>query len=691
MKNLIRVFLVAGILLMNPTASQARLTNAEVESKSVKELFPFLNFDKKFLEVIKSCAGYIGDLNSVTQIIGNGSKLEVYHCTQDQTSFEAAGGDAKLYGSIAMGRFSITTSKHGIAIGSEALAGTSESTALGFKSIANGDQATALGARSSATGETAIAIGVSSRAKELNSIAIGNFSTANGQNALSILSASMADGREAIAIGDETIAQGDTTIAIGSSAEAKENYALAIGSEAKAEGQFTTAIGRIANAQRDYATAIGVSSNAVGRYATSLSGNAQADFALALGTSSNAIGKRSISIGVNTHAENPGSLAMGEMVSSFADNAFTIGRGYHTNSGGMSSLVNSTQNSLIVGFNSSTPTLFVGDSVSNGNTGSVGIGTINPSAKLDVAGNMKVQETISAKSLQIQKNARIGSVIVNKTLSAGKLASDSIVAGTLTSSLIVNHGLFASGGVNSVSGEGSATIGMRNRSEGNSAITLGYKNMAVRTIEKASGQPEEAKGPVALGYENIARGTGSIAMGSSNKAEAEHSIAIGQHATANGESSIVIGHDITNNHENSLLIGFQESTAIFATTGLTMTKRMKDLERNITNLESRIEYYSPYAARYAWLKAHIDRWIGNVENYKTELAELMGKSGNQPRVGINTNEPKRSLHISGVMRLEPLPEAPINPAPGDIFMHKSGALCVYIQSWEVIAGSGSCY
>ena len=382
---------------------------------------------------------------------------------------------------------------------------------------------------------------------------------------------------------------------------------------------------------------------------------------------------------------------MGESVISYAESAFTIGRGYTTSSGGISPLINNTPNSLIVGFNSSTPTLFVGDSVSNGLTGSVGIGTINPSAKLDVAGDMKVQETISAKSLQIQENASIGSVIVNETLSAGKLASDSIVAGTLTSSLIVNHGQFASGGGNSVSGEGSATIGMRNRSLGNSAITLGYKNMAIRTEDKASGQPEEAMGPVAIGYENIARGTGSIAMGSLTHAKAEHSIAIGQHVTSNGEYSVALGHDITNEKDNSLVIGFQESTAIFATTGLTMTKRMKDLERNITNLEFRIEYYSPYAARYAWLKFHIDRWIGFVENYKTELAELMEKTGNQPRVGINTNEPKRSLHISGVMRLEPLDEAPIDPAAGDIFMHKSGALCVYIQSWEVIAGSGSCY
>lgn len=606
MKNVISIFLVAGILLLNPISAEARLLDNIVQNLDLQVLFPWISKTDTVVTLAQDCAGYTGSLTSVQDFISTDSQLSVYHCLQDKTSFEAAGGDAQKYGGIAMGRFSLAQDEDTIAIGDSALA--------------EGTQALSIGRKSKAQGKFATALGFLSKAEGRSAIAIGHQSEAIGSSAVSL------NGH----------AEGSSAIAIGSAASARGTWSRAIGVNAYAYGDFSTVLG------------------------------------------------------VNSHADGGYSVAIGDSISSKADHAFTFGTGYTNDQGQRFALVNDTPNSLIVGFNSSTPTLFVGDSVSNGNTGSVGIGTINPSAKLDVAGDMKVQETISAKSLQIQENARIGSVIVNETLSAGKLASDSIVAGTLTSSLIVNHGQFASGGGNSVSGEGSATIGMRNRSVGNSAITLGYKNMAVNTDDKSSGQPDEAKGPVALGYENIAHGTGSIAMGSLTEAKADHSIAIGHHATSNGESSIAIGHNIANNHENSLLIGFEDTKAIFATHSLRLTKRMIDLKKYISDLEQRITYYSPYLERYSWLRAHVVRWQGFLDNYQVELAELTKNAGGA-MVGINTDQPKQTLHISGAMRLEPLSSAPEEANMGDMFMHKSGALCVFVQRWEVVAGDGNCY
>ncbi|MCB0405450.1 MAG: right-handed parallel beta-helix repeat-containing protein, partial [Bdellovibrionales bacterium] len=67
---------------------------------------------------------------------------------------------------------------------------------------------------------------------------------------------------------------------------------------------------------------------------------------------------------------------------------------------------------------------------------------------------------------------------------------------------------------------------------------------------------------------------------------------------------------------------------------------------------------------------------------------LIDDNGN---VGIGTTEPKRTAHISGVMRLEPQTQAPAAPANGDIYFHQSGALCVYSNSrWEKLNQSGSC-
>jgi hypothetical protein len=58
-------------------------------------------------------------------------------------------------------------------------------------------------------------------------------------------------------------------------------------------------------------------------------------------------------------------------------------------------LINNTENSLMVGFNSDIPTLFVGPSSGVGTTGKVGIGTHTPSEKLHVAGNAHVTGEIT--------------------------------------------------------------------------------------------------------------------------------------------------------------------------------------------------------------------------------------------------------------------------------------------------------
>ncbi len=76
------------------------------------------------------------------------------------------------------------------------------------------------------------------------------------------------------------------------------------------------------------------------------------------------------------------SIAIGNNVSAHAENAIIIGSG-HSVGGGIFSTF--TQNSLMVGFNSSVPTLFVGGGDGTlGSLGNVGIGTSTPGDRLEI-------------------------------------------------------------------------------------------------------------------------------------------------------------------------------------------------------------------------------------------------------------------------------------------------------------------
>lgn len=74
------------------------------------------------------------------------------------------------------------------------------------------------------------------------------------------------------------------------------------------------------------------------------------------------------------------SMAFGNRVSAQATDSFALGHGVG------SGLINTTADSLMIGFNSDVPTLFVGASSGSGTTGNVGIGGSIANAKLQVSG-----------------------------------------------------------------------------------------------------------------------------------------------------------------------------------------------------------------------------------------------------------------------------------------------------------------
>lgn len=110
---------------------------------------------------------------------------------------------------------------------------------------------------------------------------------------------------------------------------------------------------------------------------------ASGNYSATIGASCESTGAFSFSVGYYAKANASSALALGRYVKSQATNAMVIGSG--TGNTDTKTLINKTPNSLMVGFNSSVPTLFVSNSSGFNSTGKVGIGNvINPESKLHI-------------------------------------------------------------------------------------------------------------------------------------------------------------------------------------------------------------------------------------------------------------------------------------------------------------------
>ena len=177
---------------------------------------------------------------------------------------------------------------------------------------------------------------------------VGNYSfaagynvTASGNQAISLGSASTASGANSVAMGYNATASSDNSVAMGyNSTASTENYAISMGYSASATGLWSQAFGPQADSSNTYAISIGYNALASGYTAT------------ALGSWIDAAGYQNMVLGLGVGTANR--------------------------------LTNNTDKSLMIGFNSDTPTVFVGPSSGVGTTGNVGIGKGTAANKLDV-------------------------------------------------------------------------------------------------------------------------------------------------------------------------------------------------------------------------------------------------------------------------------------------------------------------
>lgn len=90
------------------------------------------------------------------------------------------------------------------------------------------------------------------------------------------------------------------------------------------------------------------------------------------------------------------SFALGQELQATANNSYVLGRGF-----GTFDLINSTEASFMIGFNSNVPTLFVEGVLPPGSAtaiGQVGIGNTDPSQRLDVNGNARLRTLPNASN-----------------------------------------------------------------------------------------------------------------------------------------------------------------------------------------------------------------------------------------------------------------------------------------------------
>jgi hypothetical protein len=145
---------------------------------------------------------------------------------------------------------------------------------------------------------------------------------------------------------------------------------VAMGIGTRSEGQASVALGRATSATESYSLAMGYQSDAQGVASA------------AIGNSVGALGAGSVAMGHSADARGDFSIALGHHISADSTGSVVLGSGM----GSGQELINDIRNSLMVGFDDTVATLFVG-----GPAKRVGIGTETPAEKLDVAGTAQVQ------------------------------------------------------------------------------------------------------------------------------------------------------------------------------------------------------------------------------------------------------------------------------------------------------------
>ena len=246
-----------------------------------------------------------------------------------------------------------------------------------------------------ATGKYVTSIGENSIANSDYSFSVGNNSKSNSSYAYSYGSKTLALGTFSTAIGDFTAAMAPFSYSAGKYSTSYGEHSFSFGKAVNAKGKYSLAFGN-KNYSGDFSISVGESIVNSGAYASAFGKkiNNTGDNSYVFGESSNITANNSFSLGAKNDIHSSNSMALGNNLGAAADNSIVIGSGLGSNK-----LTNNNPNSLMIGFQSQAPTLFVTGSDGFSDTGSVGIGTtdIDIAAKLNVKGKIKIDDGSQAE------------------------------------------------------------------------------------------------------------------------------------------------------------------------------------------------------------------------------------------------------------------------------------------------------
>ncbi|MBL0144779.1 MAG: hypothetical protein IPP48_02500 [Chitinophagaceae bacterium] len=209
---------------------------------------------------------------------------------------------------------------------------------------------------------------------------------------------------------------GFMSIGLGNSTKAKGESSFASGSGTNATGNFSTAMGAVSTASGNYTTAIGFTANASG------------DFSVALGSNAKSKGIGSVALGGNTAFGNY-TTSTGYLTKATSDYSFVTGLFNDTT---VANSLFEIGNGVTHNIRSNAVTVLL-----NGNTG---IGVLNPTEKLEVAGKTKttsLQVTTGAAPGKILTSDAVGNASwqtsnVNTGVEASASSTQTILSGSLT-------------------------------------------------------------------------------------------------------------------------------------------------------------------------------------------------------------------------------------------------------------------
>ncbi|HOC93458.1 MAG TPA: hypothetical protein PKH33_13970 [bacterium] len=341
---------------------------------------------------------------------------------------------------------------------------------------------------------------------------------------------------------------------------------FASGLNSKASGLASTAMGGGTTAGGMYSFAIGDGTTAGGDMSVAMGGytTASGTSSFAMGDSATAGGVTSVALGRETTASGDYSMALGQWLTAGpAANTITLGKGV----GNATRLNNNIAGSMMVGFESDVPTLFVGPASGIGTIGNVGIGTAFPAVMLDVRGAFNVGSDVGADGYDVNMHGdSVGSKLFWDT-SKMAIRAGRDAAGTNWNDINVGqysaafgYNTMAAGAGSFVTGNLSSASDTYSVAMGDTAQSTGITSVAIGNIASAANDFA-----VSIGDNTTANGMSSTALGYFTTANGSYSTSMGKWATAQAGSSIAIGAGVndfnrmSNNVANSLGIGFNST------------------------------------------------------------------------------------------------------------------------------------